>query len=332
VEEACRRGELSKAKAALVADAARLNPAREDDLVRSAPSDTYRQVKDRCARIKAQARSARDAEAHDRAVHRSRYARTWTDRDGAFRLDARLTPDAGATLLASLTAATDAVFTSARRAGVRDTPDHYRADALVALVTGERDHHRTDPDQTATGQTGTGRGRSTVDPKTLVTLRVDLDALRRGTLADGELCEIPGVGPVSIARARQLMGDSITRLVITNGVDITTVCHLGRSIPAHLRTALTERDPTCVVPGCDVAQGLEIDHWAVPFEDGGPASMDNLVRICRHHHSLRHHQGFTLSGRPGSWRWDPPTATGRPPPKDLDGDHPGPPSLFTLEE
>jgi hypothetical protein len=339
VEEACRRGELSKAKAALVADAARLHPGSEDDLVASAPTDTYRQVQDRCARIKARARSTEDAEAHDRALHRSRYARTWTDRDGAFRLDARLTPDAGATLLASLTAEAGAVFTSARRAGVRDTPDHYRADALVALVTGAGAHDQGDADHEDPGRSGsTRRRRGSFDPKTLVTLRVDLAALRRGSLGEGELCEIPGVGPVPLARARALMGDSITHLVITNGVDITTVCHLGRSIPAHLRTALVERDRTCVVPGCDVAQGLEIDHWDIPFEDGGPASLDNLVRICKHHHDQRHYQGFTLSGSAEERRWDPPATTGRPPPGDpddpdrADTDGPGPPTLFTLEE
>ena len=343
VEDACRKGQLSKAKAALVADAARVSPGSEDDLVRSAPTDTFRQVKDRCARVKAQARSTQDADAHYRSLHRSRYARTWTDRDGAFRLDARLTPDAGATLLASLTTQTDAEFSAARRAGIHDTPDNYRADALVTLVTAGSDADLVGPCASGTGAPGsdssatipTSTRRRTVDPKTLVTLRVDLDALRRGSLGPGELCEIPGVGPIPIQRARALMGDSICHLVITNGVDITTVCHLGRTIPAHLRTALTERDRTCVVPGCDVAQGLEIDHWVIPVEDGGPASMDNLVRICRNHHRLRHHKGFVLSGAPGAWRWDPPAAAYRPPPEDPDDNDPDdarPQPLFTLEE
>ena len=166
---------------------------------------------------------------------------------------------------------------------------------------------------------------------------MDLAALRRGSLGPGELCEIPGVGPVPLRRARELMGDSITHLVITRGVDVLTVAHLGRSIPAPLRTALVERDRTCVVPGCDVAQGLEIDHWDVPFAEGGVASMANLVRICGHHHRLRHHEGFTLSGAPGRFRWDPP-GPGRPPdaagPPDTGSpaDPPDAPSLFTLEE
>ena len=136
LEEACRRGQLSGPKAHLVADAARANPGREDELVDGARTDSLRQVKDRCARVKAEARSAKDAEAAYEAIRSSRHCRTWTDRDGAFRLDARLTPDAGAALLATLTTEADARFARARQAGVRDTPDAYRADALVDLVTG----------------------------------------------------------------------------------------------------------------------------------------------------------------------------------------------------
>jgi hypothetical protein len=75
-----------------------------------------------------------------------------------------------------------------------------------------------------------------------------------------------------------------------------------------LKTALIERDAICVVPGCDVAAGLEIDHWVVPFAAGGPASLENLARLCGHHHYLRTHKGFRLDGGPGNWRWRPPAA------------------------
>jgi hypothetical protein len=102
------------------------------------------------------------------------------------------------------------------------------------------------------------------------------------------------------------MGDAITTLVVTNGVDVTTVCHLGRSIPRALRAAVVERDRVCVVPGCDVTKGLEIDHWMVDFAAGGPATLANLARLCHHHHYLRTHGGFQLSGGPGRWRWEPP--------------------------
>jgi len=216
------------------------------------------------------------------------------------------------------------VFAEARNAGSRETADQYRADALVELATG---CSRT---QMAPGDHGGRPGsRPRTDPKTMVNLRVDLAALRRGQLEPGEVCEIPGVGPVPLSRARELMGDAITSLVITDGVDVYSVTRTGRTIPAPVRTALMERDRTCVVPGCDVALGLEIDHWRIPVANEGPTELANLVRICKHHHYLRHHKGFALSGGPDRWRWDPPRA-GEPPPGT--GHHHAEPPLFTLEE
>jgi hypothetical protein len=187
-----------------------------------------------------------------------------------------------------------------------------------------------------------------------VHVRVDLDALRRGSLGPGEVCEIPGVGPVPVQTARDLLGDALCDLVITNGVDVTTVCHLGRSIPTALNTALLERDRHCVVPGCDLTEGLERDHWIVAFAQGGPATIENLARLCGHHHYLRTHQGFELLGGPGRWRWlppptprppsgrrgrrrgstkgrTPPPPTAPPPPPAGATDGPDPP-LFTVEE
>ncbi len=343
IDEAARKGKLSGKAARLVADAARVNPGSEDELVEAATHETFHQLRDRCLRAKAQGRSAEDAAAHRRRLHDQRHCRTWTDQDGAFCLDARLAPDAGASLLASLNARTDALFEEARREGRHESSDAYRADALVGLVTGRRGGSpvRTgatpprapgpgtvqpgDPepgDSDLTDLTGDSddpgdshTGDSDPGPRAQVLLRVDLDALRRGSVGPGGVCEIPGVGPVSVESARELMGDAVTRLVITNGVDVTTVCHLGRSIPSALRTALVERDRSCVIPGCDVTQGLEIDHWGVAFAEGGPASLENTARLCGHHHYLRTHQGFTLTGGPGRWRWAPP-ARGRPPDPD----------------
>ena len=299
VEQAYRNGKLSPSRAKLVANAVKVNPGREGELVNGAEKDTLRQLKERCLRAKAEGRSSEEAARAQEAIRQARRCRTWTNGDGAFRLDALLTPDAGAKLSASLTVESDRMFRQARTAGRHEPSRAYAADALVALVTGQNDggsetlerspSHagsapRTDvggdrvradhgappepdapaePDAPPVSPDKSGRrGRA---PTAAVLLRVDLDALRRGSVGDGDTCEIPGVGPVPIETARSLMGDAITDLVITNGVDVTTVCHLGRSIPAPLKTALIERDRCCVVPGCDVSRGLEIDHWRISF-------------------------------------------------------------------
>jgi hypothetical protein len=110
-----------------------------------------------------------------------------------------------------------------------------------------------------------------------------------------------------------------------------------------LRQAIEQRDRVCVVPGCGIASGLEIDHL-VPFAQGGPTSIDNLQRLCKHHHRLK------TTGRATLTRWettdgpqfgwlprtaeaDPATATGgggpsRSGPSEMGADRPREPERF----
>ena len=120
----------------------------------------------------------------------------------------------------------------------------FAADALLSLV----EHGNGDGASSASG------------PKAMIQVLIDHTALTRGYLVPGERSEIAGVGPISVASAKSLMSDSILSAVVLNGIDVTAVNHLGRTIPAHLRTALVARDETCVVPGCDVRWPLQIDH------------------------------------------------------------------------
>src|SRR3984885_10088068 len=358
--DALRSGELSHARAHKVADVLKLDPNSEDELLKAAKdrTETNRQLADRCLRAKARARSAEDNRAAHERLRAARFLRHYTDGDGAFRLEGSFTPDAGARLLAALKPTRTVLFDEARRQGLREPPDAYGADALVALVTGERQRRPRAPrgDEATTGQRAGGRAdtdrgsphgdegtdmsgnpadfahtdsgdeadgdqdttgcsSTAFPPPASVHLRVDLAALRRGHLKEAECCEIPGVGPVPIETARELLGDAIVELVITKGRDIASVTHLGRTVRAPLRRALIERDQTCVIPGCDVREGLQIHHRIIPVVENGETALWNLARLCRHHHYLRHHAGFRLEGGPGDWQWLPPE---KPPPQNLD--------------
>jgi len=139
-------------------------------------------------------------------------------------------------------------------------------------------------------------------PGAVVICRVDTSALRRGDVQAGEMCEIPGVGPVPVSVARELFGDCFLKFVITDGVDIQAVAHYGRYPRAHQRTALQFRDPCCVVPGCGRTFGLQYDHTD-PWSTGGATSLDNLARLCTPHHAMKTHRGYQLRGSPGHWEW-----------------------------
>jgi hypothetical protein len=310
--ESFMQGRLSRRRASRVSDAVKVNPAREAELVGSAESDSEATLSERCQRAKAEGRS-REAEArHFKKLHEDRRCRTWTDDDGAFRLQAVLAPEAGAGLLAALEDQADRQFKKARSEGRFETADAYRADALVALVTGRG--------VVSSGREGDGAtpGGRNPDSGATVSVVVDLEALRRGSVGQGERCEIPGVGPVGVAHAHDLLGQALVELLIAKGTDVTTVYSAGRHVPRRVRSALLLRDPRCVVPHCDARLGLENDHWVTDFAQGGLTALDNLARVCRRHHLDRTHRGFELHRTPDGWVWtapEHPTTPKRPRPR-----------------
>jgi hypothetical protein len=224
-----------------------------------------------------------------RRLRRGRYLRSWTDRDGAVRLSARLTPDDGARLLAEVDARCDATVADAKAGGWFESTEAHRADALVDLT---RSAHN------GTGSSG---------PEATIHVWVDHEALVRGRTAEGEQCEIPGIGPIPVSVARQLANDAYLKVLVTKGDDITAVAHGGRTIPARLRTALECRDAKCIVPGCEERRRLQIDDRQ-PVAAGGPTRLDNLARLCRRHHYEKSALGYRYRGGPGSWQWVPPEA------------------------
>ncbi len=335
-EEAMRKGRLSEVQVKEIAGAASLLPEAERELVESAVHEPLNVLKLRCRRAKA---TGKGQATTYQAIHRARYLRNWIDDDGAIRFDAKLTPDAGARLVGVVKAEADRLAADARRAGVHEPSRALAADALVRLVcrsgatvnaigVGGRTAHRGRPGSTGRSDRAMRRpagSRSKREPRseggtraatavdddafgmsrTMVHVRVDHAALVRGHTKSGEICEIPGVGPIPVSLARSLATDSILSVLLTRGVDVSAVAHAGRTIPASIRRALLERDPACVVPGCEVTVGLEIDH-VVPYGEGGTTTLANLARLCHWHHYLKTHQEHRLERRGRHWVWTPP--------------------------
>jgi hypothetical protein len=154
-----------------------------------------------------------------RRIHTHRRVRTWTDGEGAGNLGARGTPEAGARFEAELNALIDERFKKARAEARREEREAYAFDALMALA--DRNHSSAKRER----------------PAFLALLRIDLEALRRGDVHDDEVCEITGIGPIPTMTARELLGESILKLVITKGVDVLNVTHLGRGPTAAQRIA-----------------------------------------------------------------------------------------------
>jgi len=234
------------------------------------------------------AAACEDAEARYRQVHDRRYLRHWTDGSGAFRLDASLTPDAGAEVLAALRPLRDKFSRQARRAGCRQPRDASAADALVELCRG---------------------GSATADgvrPRATINIRVDAGAWDRGRTRQAETCEAEGAGPIPVTVAQQLAEGARVNVSGMDGADVVSLVSHTRYIPARVRRALLVRDPVCVVPGCYERDDLEFDHWQVDFVKSRRTSLGDLTRVCKFHHNLKTRLGWVLIGGPGNWQFLPP--------------------------
>jgi hypothetical protein len=275
VDAAVRAGRLSARQAEMVAD-----PAAERELL-SAAAEGMVPLKEACVTARA---DAEDAAARAARHHTARRLRIWTAADGMVEGHFRLAPEVGGRFKAVIDAGTQRIFRGRRTSGPHEGHDAYAADVLAGLIPG---------DTPAPADEKSGRASKTV---TNVHVVIDHAALVRGNAIAGETCSIPGVGPVNVAWVREMLGDAFVTAVIKKGRDITTVAHLGRHIPAHLRTAMIVGGRECIVAGCHARGYLEIDHCEIDYADGGPAALWNLDYGCSVHHR-RKTQGWKLGPR-----------------------------------
>ena len=287
--DALADGTVSASQAKEIAGVATLNPTKETELIDTARRQPIKTLRNECRRAKATSAAADPMAAYKR-IHKGRYVRHWTDEEGAFCLKARLTPDRGAKIAAVLDHEAGIIFDQARKSGSREALGAYAADALFSVTTS---------------------GTPAPSPRTIVHVRVDHDALRRGHLEDGEISEIASTGaPVPIPVVSDLMTDAGIKVIFHHAEEISKIYHFTRTINATLRTALEDRDPCCVIPGCGANKFLQIDHTE-EFGQGGPTCLANTARLCTFHHHQKTVDGFVLwKDDDQGWHFDPPAPRG----------------------
>jgi hypothetical protein len=278
-------GSLSPAQTEAICDAVAVDPAAEDALLDVASRSSLGALREECARRKAAVDP--DPGATRRRIHRRRRLRRYEDAEGASHLHAVGTRDDMARFDVALRAHIDAIFKAARANGVRDPYDAHAFDALIAMA----DNAITDDTSTTTPHAGGAKPKART--RFLGIVRVDLEALLRGSVEGDETCEIGGLGPIPVTTARDLLGDSILKLVITRGVDVRNVTHLGRTATAAQRIALLWERRRCLREGCGRHERLEIDHRD-DYARVHKTELANLDPLCHRDHWLKTHRGWAL--------------------------------------
>lgn len=114
--------------------------------------------------------------------------------------------------------------------------------------------------------------------------------------------------PIPVPTARRLACDAelIPAVLATNG-RVLDVGRTHRLITRAQRTALAVEQPTCMYPGCTIGWRTCEAHHIVPWSEGGPTDLANLVHLCGRHHDAVHTEAWTVrraeSGRTAAMVW-----------------------------
>ena len=120
---------------------------------------------------------------------------------------------------------------------------------------------------------------------------------------------LAGYGEIPASTARLLATDAKWRRFITDPIT-GNLLDFGRTTyepPQSLVDFIVARDRRCRFPGCrQPSRVCDIDH-AIPWEEGGQTSKENLGLLCRRHHRMKTHGGWKLiSFEDGSCEWTSP--------------------------
>jgi hypothetical protein len=287
VREGLVDGRLSPSQGAVIADAAAVDPTAAARLVQEAGRSNLNELRQQAGRVKAAADP--DPDATRARIHQQRRCTRHSEPDGTWVLTARGTAEDGAVISAVLDRLVDQRYRDRTLNTCRDGRDAAAFDALVDLAK----------------QHGAGTATGSSNPHYLALLRADVEALRRGRVEGEELCELTGVGPIPVRRARELLGDAVLKLVITKGVDVLNVTSLGRGPTAAQKVALAWTMPTCTVEGCSRTH-TEYDH-RIEYKDTRHTRLDELEPLCDGHHDLKTREGWALVEGKGKRPFVPPS-------------------------
>ena len=304
LSEALHDGELSSAQLGLVTATLGEVPGAAGDLLKLVDEGaSHKELFDAATQLRAASRSREDERLRRARVHTNRHFRWRQDDNGGIRGGFFCDEVEFARVAPRLEAAAKRRWKAAGNGnGNGDSLEAHRLDAFIDLLSGSGGFGSGSDDGDGDGDGhGRGHGPRPAAPRTLII--VNAESLRRGTTEGDELCEIEGIGPVSVAAATELLSEGGFQYLVKEGFDIKTVTKSTRVIANCIDMALIVRDRVCARPGCAKRCGLETDHRQVDYGDNGPSELDNLVRLCPACHRLKTDGGWRLQGRPGAWEW-----------------------------
>jgi hypothetical protein len=174
LDEAMRRGEISASQAVEIAKAEAAAPGTCGELLDVARVESFQVLREKARKMTLEAEQHRGLAERQ---HEARSARTHTDDLGMVNVHLRLEPHVGTPIVARAETEAQRSLRAAEREGWDEVFGRHLADAYASLLSGR----------------GKGRAKR---PELVVLVSHEVAKLGWQDVRDGEVCRIPGVGPV----------------------------------------------------------------------------------------------------------------------------------------
>jgi hypothetical protein len=290
VSDALARGDVSFDQAGEIAKAELARPGSATELLSVARDESFHVLRDKVRKV------CLEAEQHlglGERQKQARSARSYTDELGMVNINLRFQPHVGTPIVNRADAEAARLYRAAKKTGDREPFERYLADAYAKMLSGN------------------GKGRTT-RPELVVL--VSHDVAKRGwrDVRGGEVCKIPGIGPVPPSVAKEIADDAFLTGLFYDGTDLRHFKRWTKNIPIEVQIALELGAPPdfdgvrCV--DCGNRFRNERDH-VEPRNAGGPTATDNLKWRCNPCHeekTARDRTAGKLTRRPPDAERGPP--------------------------
>jgi HNH endonuclease len=267
---ALAHGDISVDQAGEIAAAEESSPGAATELLEIAKKQSFHVLKDTARKAKLEAEQHRDLFARQRAA---RCARSYRDELGMMHIHLALEPHVAVPITARAEADAARLAKRSRGSGTAESEpfERHLADAYTELLS------------------GAGKGASR-RPELVVLVSHEVAARGWKDVRDGEVCKIPGVGPVAPGVAKRIAQDAFLSGVFYDGKDLRHLVRWTRSIPVEVLLALELGEPpsfdgvSCA--DCGNRFRTEFDHVRPRFRSG-PTSRRNLQPRCWRCHQAK---------------------------------------------
>ena len=286
VRDALARGSVSFDQASEIVKAEKASPGAAEDLLRVAASESFQVLREESRKV------VLEAEQHRGLGERQREARTarhFFDELGMKNIHLKLPPVIGEAICNRAEADAQRLHREAKREGREEPFERHLLDSFAKMLAGSdvKGHcERAD-----------------------VTILVSHEVVKRGwtEVREGEVCKIPGVGPVAPEDAKAIAEDAFLSGVVFDGKDLRQFKTFGRHARAEVRRALELGEPPTFdgirCSSCGKRFRNQKDHLE-PVAADGPTCTENLDWKCYECHKVKteadRKAGKLTPSRPGS--------------------------------